>query len=141
VVDDAGSAQALSLLGELYGQVAEISHKLEAAEARVRRARARGNTRKDPVANILRRDLYEAHRLIDGLHRRYPQTAPDSRGPGAATTAEWPALSRASRAEAGLQDHFAIRRRATGTGPSDHGRRTGDREASARLTHRDGFTE
>jgi hypothetical protein len=81
VVDDAGSAQALSLLGELYGQVAEISHKLEAAEARIRRARARGNTRKDPVANILRRELYEAHRLIDGLYRRYPQTAPDSRVP------------------------------------------------------------
>jgi hypothetical protein len=82
VVDDAGSAQALSLLGELYGQVAEISHKLEAAEARIRRARARGNTRKDPVASILRRELYEAHRLIDGLHRRYPQTAADPRGPG-----------------------------------------------------------
>ncbi len=81
MVDDAGSAQAQALLGELYGHVADISHKLEAAEARNRRARARGNTRKDPIAGILRRELYEVHRLIDGLHRRYPQTAPESRRP------------------------------------------------------------
>ncbi|HYO00360.1 MAG TPA: hypothetical protein VET27_00065 [Mycobacterium sp.] len=79
MVDDAGSAQALALLGELYGHVDDISHKLEAAESRNRRARARGNTRKDPIAGILRRELYEAHRLIDGLYRRYPQTAPESR--------------------------------------------------------------
>ncbi len=78
MVDDAGRAQAQSLLGELYGHVADISHKLEAAEARTRRARARGNARKDPVAGVLRRELYEAHRLIDGLHRRFPQTAADS---------------------------------------------------------------
>ena len=77
--DDAGSAQALALLGELYAHVADISHKLEAAESRTRRARARGNTRKDPVSGGLRRELYEAHRLIDGLHRRYPQTAPERR--------------------------------------------------------------
>ena len=81
MVDDVGGAQALALLGEMYGQVDEISHKLEAAESRNRRARARGNTRKDPIAGILRRELYEAHRLIDGLHRRYPQTAPQTRRP------------------------------------------------------------
>jgi hypothetical protein len=81
VEDEAGGAQALVLLRELYGHVADVSHKLEAAEARSRRARARGNARKDPIAGILRRDLYEAHRLIDGLHRRYPQTAPESRRP------------------------------------------------------------
>ncbi len=79
MVDDAGSAQAQALLGELYGHVADISHKLEAADERNRRARARGNPRKDPIAGILRRELYEAHRLIDGLHRRYPQTAPERR--------------------------------------------------------------
>ncbi|MBJ7340680.1 hypothetical protein [Mycolicibacterium sp.] len=79
MVDDAGIAQAKALLSEMYGHVADISHKLEAAEARTSRARARGNTRKDPVAGLLRRELYEAHRLIDGLHRRYPQTVPDSR--------------------------------------------------------------
>jgi hypothetical protein len=78
VVDDAGGAQARTLLGELYGHVADISHKLEAADDRNRRARARGNARKDPVAGILRRELYEAHRLIDGLHRRFPHTAAES---------------------------------------------------------------
>jgi hypothetical protein len=79
VLEDVGSAQARKLLGELYGHVAEVSRKLEAADERNQRARARGTTRKDPVANILRRDLYETHRLIDGLHRRFPETAPPSR--------------------------------------------------------------
>jgi hypothetical protein len=79
VVDDAESAQALALLGELYGHVAQTSQKLEAADERNRRARTRGNARRDPIAGTLRRELYEAHRLIDGLHRRYPQTAPESR--------------------------------------------------------------
>jgi hypothetical protein len=77
VDEDAGSAQAVALLRELQGHVAGLSHKLEAAEARSRRARARGNTRKDPVTSTLRRDLHEAHRLIDGLHRRYPTVAAD----------------------------------------------------------------
>ena len=79
VEDAAENAQARALLGELYGHVEDISHKLEAAEERNRRASARGNSRRDSTAGILRRELYEAHRLIDGLHRRYPQTAPDSR--------------------------------------------------------------
>jgi hypothetical protein len=26
----------------------------------------------------LRRELYEAHRLIDGIHRRFPETLPRS---------------------------------------------------------------
>ncbi|MCV7422713.1 hypothetical protein H7K45_19375 [Mycobacterium yunnanensis] len=71
--DDAQTAQALALLRELHGHVAGLSHKLEAAEARSRRARARGNIRKDPATLALRRDLHEAHRLIDGLHARYPK--------------------------------------------------------------------
>jgi len=77
VDEDAGRAQALALLRELHGHVAGLSHKLEAAEARSRRARARGNTRKDPVTSTLRRDLHEAHRLIDGLHQRYPTVSAD----------------------------------------------------------------
>lgn len=79
MIDDAGRAQAQALLGELYGHVADISHKLEAADERNRRAQARGNSRRDPIAGILRRELYEAHRLIDGLHRRYPQTVSEPR--------------------------------------------------------------
>jgi hypothetical protein len=74
VVEDAGSAQAQALLSELYGHVADLSRKLEAAEERNRRARARGNSRREPLAGTLRRELHEARRLIDGLHHRYPQT-------------------------------------------------------------------
>ena len=76
MVEDAGSAQARALLNELYGHVRGISHKLEAADERNRRARARGTSRRDPIANTLRRELTETCRLIDGLHRRYPELAP-----------------------------------------------------------------
>jgi hypothetical protein len=72
---DAGSAQAQALLNELWGQVARISYKLEAAEQRNRRAELRGICRRDPTASALRRELCEAHRLIDGLHRRFPDVA------------------------------------------------------------------
>ncbi|MDX1890447.1 hypothetical protein [Mycolicibacterium sp. 050158] len=54
--------------------MADLSRKLEAAEERNRRARARGNSRREPLAGTLRRELHEARRLIDGLHHRYPQT-------------------------------------------------------------------
>ena len=81
MIDDAGNAQAQALLGELYGHVADISNKLEAAEERNRRAHARGTARRDPIAGVLRRELYEAHRLIDGLHRRYPRTGAASSDP------------------------------------------------------------
>lgn len=76
MVEDAGSAQARALLNELYVHVRGISHKLEAADERNRRARARGTSRRDPIANTLRRELNETCRLIDGLHRRYPELAP-----------------------------------------------------------------
>jgi hypothetical protein len=70
--DDAGTAQARALLGELRGQLADISQKLDAVEERNRRAHLRGISRRDPTAGILRRELCEAHRLIDGLRRRFP---------------------------------------------------------------------
>jgi hypothetical protein len=79
VVEDAGSAQARALLNELYGHAQGISHKLEAADERNRRARARGTSRRDPIANTLRRELHETCRLIDGLHRRYPELVPRQR--------------------------------------------------------------
>ena len=72
---DAGSAQARALMKELRGHVAHISYKLEAAEQRNRRAQLRGIRRRDPAASALRRELREAHRLIDGLHRRFPDVA------------------------------------------------------------------
>ena len=72
MVSDADSAQARKLLSELYGHVDDVSRKLKAADERNRRAQARGTSRRDPIVGRLRRELHEAHRLIDGLHRRYP---------------------------------------------------------------------
>ncbi|KAA0080574.1 hypothetical protein CIW52_23510 [Mycolicibacterium sp. P9-64] len=76
--EDAGAAQARALLRELGEHVAEISHKLEAAERRGARTSVRGATHDRKHRSTLRRELYEAHRLIDGLHRRYPETLPRS---------------------------------------------------------------
>ncbi|MBI3225214.1 MAG: hypothetical protein HYZ39_09165 [Mycolicibacterium cosmeticum] len=79
MTEDAAVSQARQLLKALYDQVSDISRKLEIVDARNRRARARGNSRVDPRAGDLRRELYEAHRLIDGLHRRFPETSPHAR--------------------------------------------------------------
>ena len=54
--------------------IATCSLKSATAEARNRRAHLRGTFRRDPIASDLRRELYEAHRLIDGLGRRFPET-------------------------------------------------------------------
>jgi hypothetical protein len=78
MVEDAGAAQARALLRELCEQVADISHKLEAAERRGARTSVRGATHDRRHRSTLRRELYEAHRLIDGLHRRFPETLPSS---------------------------------------------------------------
>jgi hypothetical protein len=78
--DDAGAAQARALLRELYDHVAAISDKLEAAERGDHRTSVRGAARDRRHRLGLRRELYEAHRLIDGLHRRYPETVPSGRG-------------------------------------------------------------
>jgi hypothetical protein len=84
--DDAGAAQARALLRELGEHVVEISHKLEAAELRGSRTSVRGATHDRKHRSTLRRELYEAHRLIDGLHRRYPETLPPSRAPRGSRT-------------------------------------------------------
>lgn len=76
MVDDGGAAQARAFLLELHGHVRDISHRLELADERNRHAHRRGIPRRDPMAGILRRELYEVHRLIDGLHRRFPETLP-----------------------------------------------------------------
>jgi hypothetical protein len=73
MIEDAGAAQAQALLKELHGHVAELSHKIEVAESRGHRASIRGAALDRRTHNTLRRELYEAHRLIDGLHRRYPE--------------------------------------------------------------------
>ena len=74
MADDAGTAQAHVLLRELYEHVSDLSQRLEAADERNRRARRRGTVGRDLTASALRREFYEAHRLIDALHRRFPDT-------------------------------------------------------------------
>ncbi len=73
VDDDADIAQARLLVAALWEQVNETSDKLEAAERRVARAHAANiSSHHRRQAAELRRELYHAHRLIDGLHRRFP---------------------------------------------------------------------
>jgi hypothetical protein len=79
--EDANTAQARVLLGSLYAQVDDISRKLEAAEERCRQRDARGQGWVRKEATSLRRELYEAHRLIDRLHNRFPATRPPRRWP------------------------------------------------------------
>jgi hypothetical protein len=79
--EDADTAQARELLHCLYMQVEEISQKLEAAEQNGLRAHTRSQILARREAANLRRELYEAHRLIDGLHRRFPATWPPRRWP------------------------------------------------------------
>ncbi|MBV9512948.1 MAG: hypothetical protein JO280_02725 [Mycobacteriaceae bacterium] len=78
---DADVAQARELLHYLYAQVDEISNKLEAAEGKRLRAHGRTASFVRREAAGLRRELYEAHRLIDGLHHRFPATRPPRRWP------------------------------------------------------------
>lgn len=76
MVDDAGVLQARVLLKTLTEQVEDISRKLEIVEHRHRHRRtsARGAMLDRRQVAGLRQELYEAHRLIDGLHRRFPAT-------------------------------------------------------------------
>jgi hypothetical protein len=82
MVEDANTAQARELLDSLYTHVEEISEKLEAAEEKGERAHGRSGSVVRRQAASLRRELYEAHRLIDGLHGRFPATRPPRRGEG-----------------------------------------------------------
>ncbi|MGB8502786.1 hypothetical protein [Mycobacterium sp.] len=69
----------------LQEEIAELSDKIEAAEHRARRLQhLHGHDH--PVRHVaqLRRRFYEAHRLLDGLHRHFPETV-DRSQPRAAT--------------------------------------------------------
>lgn len=76
MLEDVSVAQARILLASLHGHVEEISAAVAAIERRL------GATTGRPVAlshqreraAALRKDLYEAHRLIDALHLRFPAT-------------------------------------------------------------------
>jgi predicted RNase H-like nuclease (RuvC/YqgF family) len=72
VIDDANTAQARELLQTLHAHVDEISKKVESAERRTRRAQGHAALVARRRVASLRHELYEAHRLIDGLHRRFP---------------------------------------------------------------------
>ncbi|MGW4099575.1 hypothetical protein [Mycobacterium sp. NPDC004974] len=68
----ADTAQAQSLLGELWRHVEDVSTRLEKAERRKRRSSACDRRE----VSKLRADLYETHHLIDAIHRRFPETCP-----------------------------------------------------------------
>lgn len=74
MADDSGTLQALALLGELYEQVERISRRVERAEMQSPRTSVRGIANNHRQRSALRRELYEAHRHIDGIHRRFPET-------------------------------------------------------------------
>jgi hypothetical protein len=76
VIDDPDTAQALALLQSLHAHVDEISRKVESAERRSRRVQGHAASVARRRAASLRQELYEAHRLIDGIHRRFPDTRP-----------------------------------------------------------------
>ena len=76
VIDDADTAQARELLQSLHAHVDEISKKVESAEGRTRRVQGHAAVVARRRVASLRHELYEAHRLIDGLHRRFPDARP-----------------------------------------------------------------
>jgi len=75
--DDAEALQAQALLKELHVQVEKVCRKLEIVERRNQRRSARGIAHVHRQQSELRRELREAQRLVDGLHRRYPETRED----------------------------------------------------------------
>jgi hypothetical protein len=76
VIDDADLAQARELLRSLHAHVNEISKKVESAESRSRRMQGHAALVARRRVASLRHELYEAHRLIDGLHTRFPDARP-----------------------------------------------------------------
>lgn len=74
MADETGAAQARLLLAQLYEHVEAISDTLEKAERRSQRLSAHAAVHARRQQTDLRRELYEVHRLIDGLHRRFPET-------------------------------------------------------------------
>jgi len=76
VTDDPDTAQARELLQSLHAHVDEISKRVESAESRTRREQGHAALVARRRVASLRHELYETHRLIDGLHRRFPDARP-----------------------------------------------------------------
>ncbi|TDZ93464.1 hypothetical protein [Mycobacteroides salmoniphilum] len=76
MVEEVSVAQAQSLLRCLYEQVNEISEALTRAQHRIGHTAAQSPSCRHQRLSVaeMRKDLYEAHRLIDRLHHRYPAT-------------------------------------------------------------------
>jgi hypothetical protein len=70
---ETGASQARNLLTALNEHVTDITRKLERVEQRCMHKSLRGNSSERRQRSELRRDLHEAHRLIDGLYRRFPE--------------------------------------------------------------------
>lgn len=76
VSEEVSVAQARLLLAALYDHVNEVTQAAAAVERRLATAIAYPGAlaHQRQRAATLRKDLYEAHRLIDALHQRFPAT-------------------------------------------------------------------
>lgn len=76
MAEEVSVAQARLLLRSLYEHVNEVSISVATVERKISRATVHASALRHQRrhVNAMRRDLYEAHRLIDGLHQRFPAT-------------------------------------------------------------------
>ncbi|EUA47069.1 hypothetical protein [Mycobacteroides abscessus] len=73
MIEDPSTAQARALLTSLYEHVNEVSQSIIETERRNQNAPVRPTAARHRRRHLiaLRKDLYEAHRLIDELHRTF----------------------------------------------------------------------
>jgi hypothetical protein len=69
VEESADLAQARVLLSALREHIAHVSQLIEVAQRR-----RRGSMQPTDGERALRKDLYEAHRHVERLYERFPQT-------------------------------------------------------------------
>ncbi|WP_234802588.1 hypothetical protein [Mycobacteroides salmoniphilum] len=76
MADDASLAQARVLLASLYEHINEVSQSMAKTEEWMRLPTRHpvALRRRQQRVHELRKDLYEAHHLVTGLHRRFPAT-------------------------------------------------------------------
>lgn len=74
MIEDRSAAQARALLTSLYEHVNEVSQSITETERRNQNAPVRPTAARHQRHHLiaLRKDLYEAHRLIDELRRKFP---------------------------------------------------------------------
>ena len=78
MIENASLLQARILVRSLYEHVSAVTEKLALAERGIRSPSVRSYPssmrRQREKMILMRKDLYEAHRLIEQLHRRFPET-------------------------------------------------------------------